>query len=367
MSTPERDGYSKAAEALGMDAPKPRLRVVKPDERIERETNGVYRPAKLDDCVGQVRAQIKTKMWVTSANRRGIQPGHVLLSGGPGLGKTTIAKIFTSLMNEGRPESQHVALHCTMGTTVKSPKQMAKALGKIRKGDVLFIDECHQMGLAAEEMLGLAMEDGKISVAGNDSGTTDALEMDIPAFTLVGATTKPAHLSRPLKDRFGLAVSLEYYSDEELAEIIARAAEREKLDVTSEAAMAIARVGRQTPRKALGVLGMVSAYADTLKLDTVDLDAARGAFDVIGIDSMGLDERDRDYLSVVASWQGRRVGLSPVAARSGLDNKEISDDIEPYLLRAGILDTNGRGRCLTKFAYQHLYPEMPVPPLLGLS
>lgn len=360
------DGYDRVANALGMPAPKPRLRIVRDDEREPQENNGVWRPANLDDYVGQARAQIKVKMAVTSAISRGIQPGHILLSGPPGLGKTSMAALVASLINAGRPEGERVGMHTTMGTSVKAPKQLAKVLGKIRKGDVLFIDECHQMGLAAEEMLGLAMEDGRVFVGGTESGTTDGVELTIPPFTLVCATTKPAHMSRPLLDRMKLRVALEYYSVEELAEIVSRAAKRDEVDLTDEAAEAIARVGRSTPRVALGILEQVRCYADTLKLTTVDLEAAQGAFDVIGVDSEGLDERDRDYCEVIASWAGRRAGLKPLAARSGLDAKEITDDIEPYLLRAGMLDKNSRGTCLTKRAYRHLW-DRDEPPLNGLS
>lgn len=365
MSEPVSDGYDKVADALGMNRPRPKLRVVKPDERADHENNGVWRPAGLDDYVGQERAQLKVKMHVQSALNRERQPGHMLLSGAPGLGKTAMAGVSGALMNEGRAEDERVAVHVVMGSTVKAEAQLAKELSKLRKGDILFIDECHRMGTPAEEMLGLAMEDGRITVPGNGKG--DAITMEIPPFTLIGATTKPASLSRPLNDRFSLKVRMEYYADDELAEIVRRAAGREGVEVTDDACLAIARVGRQTPRVALGVWEQVMSYASLLKLPEVDSEVVAGALDVAGIDSMGLDERDRDYMHVVASWQGRRAGLEPIAARSGLDKAEISKDVEPYLLRAGLLDMTSRGRCLTKLAYGHLWPDMPIPPLLGLS
>lgn len=362
-------GYDRVAEALGMDAPKAKLRVVRPDERSDaRETtNGVWRPSNLGEYVGQERARIKVKMHVTAAINNHRQPGHMMISGPPGLGKTSLAAIVAAMMNEERPAGEHVAFHEVMGTTVKTEKQLAKALAKLREGDILFIDECHQMSLKSEEMLGLAMEDGKITVAGTESGTTDGQEVEIPPFTLVGATTKPANLSKPLRDRMKLTVRMEWYPIEDLATIVLNAAKRDELAVTEGAALAIAQVGRNTPRITLGILEQVGAYASTLQLPTIDSAAVQGAFDVIGIDELGLDERDREYMEVLASWCGRRAGLDPVAAKFGLDKREIADDIEPYLLRAGLLDMSSRGRCLTRAAYQHLWPAEPIPPLLGLS
>ena len=351
-----------------MQKPKPRLRVVRNDERAESSANhGVWRPANLNELVGQDRGKLKVRMHVTSALHRGIQPGHMLLSGPPGLGKTSMAETVPAQMNEGRPESEHVAFHSVMGTFVKTEKQLAKVLAKLRAGDVLFIDECHQMNLKAEEMLGLALEDGRITVAGTESGTTDGQVVEIPPFTLVGATTRPAEISQPLRNRMKLNVRMEWYTSEELAEIVTNAAKRSEVTLTEGAALAIAEVGRNTPRITLGIMEQVFSYADTLKLSEVDTEAVEGAFDVIGIDSMGLDERDRDYLEIIASWCGKRVGLKPAAAKFGITEKEITDDIEPFLLRAGMLDMGSRGRCLTKLAYSHMWPGEPIPPLLGLS
>lgn len=350
-----------------MRAPKPRLSVVPDLPAAESEDTGVWRPTNLEDYVGQARAQLKIRMWVTSALRRGHQPGHALLYGAPGLGKTTLAAVIAGMLNEGRPEGERVALHVTTGHAVSSPQQMAKHLAKLREGDVLFVDECHQMGLKAEEMLGLAMEDGRITIPGTRSGSVDAVATKLPKFTLVGATTKPANLSQPLRDRFGCHIALEFYSEEELAEIVARKAAREGMRLTEEGAAMLARVGRQTPRKTLAALDMVGAYADTVRVDVVDAEVVGGALEVMGVDELGLEDRDRAYLAVVASWAGRRVGLKPLAAAAAMDAKEITDDVEPYLLRAGFLDLNSRGRCLSRKAYEHLWPEQPIPPMLGLG
>lgn len=359
------NGYARIAEVLGMAAPRPKLRLVQDHETEPAETNGVWRPSELGEYVGQDRARLKLKMHVTAALKRGKQPGHLLLSGGPGLGKTSMASIVAALINDGRPEAEHVPFIATMGTTVRSAKQLAKVLARIEPGSVLFVDEAHQMGEKAEEMLGLALEDGRVTVSGSEN--TDPVTMTIPAFTAVLASTKPAHLSRPLRDRMAVNIRMEYYAVEELARIVALAAEREQVTVTEDAALAVARVGRQTPRIALAVWEQVTAFGVTVGADEIDSDVIELAFDVIGLDSGGLDERDRDYMDVVASWCGRRVGLAPVAARAGLDEKEVSDDIEPFLLRAGLIDRSSRGRCLTRRAYNHLHPEQPVPPLLGLA
>jgi Holliday junction DNA helicase RuvB len=160
---------------------------------------------------------------------------------------------------------------------------------------------------------------------------------------------------------------MEWYSEKELTEIVENAAVRDSVTVTNEAALAIAQVGRQTPRITLGIFDQVVAFAVTINKDVIEPWVTKKAFDVIGLDSLGLDERDRDYMTIVASWQGRRVGLAPAAAKSGLDTKEICDEIEPYMLRAGLLDRSSRGRCLTKRTYEHLWPDRPIPPLLGLS
>jgi holliday junction DNA helicase RuvB len=362
---PQHDGYARVADAFGMDAPRPKLRVVGDDEREPVESNGVWRPSNLDEYVGQRRAQLKVKMHVTAALKRERQPGHILLSGPPGLGKTSLAAIVASILNEDRPEEQRVAFIETMGTTVRSQKQLAKVLARIRHGDVLFIDEAHQMGEKSEEMLGLAMEDGRVTLSPSENA--EPITLDIPAFTLVAATTKPAHMSQPLRDRMKLSVRMEWYEDDELAQIVKNTAKRESVKVTDDAAKAIAQVGRQTPRTTLGVFDQVMAFGDTVGADEIDTDVTTLAFDVIGLDSLGLDERDRDYLDVIASWSGRRVGLKPAAAKSGLNEKEISDDVEPFLLRAGLLDTTSRGRCLSKRTYKHLWPDRPIPPLLGLS
>lgn len=367
MSEPARDGYAEVAKALGMPAPKPHLRVVRAPEVDEAadDSRGVWRPSELAEFVGQQRALLKLKMHVVGALRRGEQPGHVLLSGPPGLGKTALSAIVASLINEGRPEGERVGFHQAMGTSVRVQRQLAKVLAKVREGDVLFVDEAHQMGEKAEEMLGLAMEDGRVAFTPNENA--EPIVMRIPPFTLVAASTRPAHLSRPLRDRMQLAIRMEWYSVEELAEIVGKAAGRDGVKVTPEAALMVAQVGRQTPRITLSVWAQVMGYASLMGADEVDADVVELALDVAGLDSLGLDERDREYLTVVASWSGRRIGLEPVSAKSGLNSREITDDIEPFLLRAGMLDLSSRGRCLSKAAYAHLWPEMSVPPLLGLS
>lgn len=348
-----------------MAAPRPKLTIVRDNETEPIENVGVWRPTSLGEYVGQQRAQLKLKMHVTAAIKRGKQPGHLLLSGHPGLGKTSLAAIVPALINADRSEGQHVAFHQIMGTTVRSARQLAKVLARIKAGDTLFIDEAHQLGEKAEEMLGLAMEDGRITVSSSENA--EPVTMTIPPFTAVLASTKPAHLSRPLRDRMALNIRMEFYETAELAEIVKKAAGRESVKVTDDAALAVAQVGRQTPRIALSIWGQVVSFAATVGADEVDSDVVELAFDVIELDSLGLDQRDREYLTVIASWCGRRAGLAPVAAKAGLDEKEISDDIEPFLLRSGLIDRSSRGRCLTRAAYQHLWPECPIPPLLGLS
>lgn len=354
---------------MAQPQPRPRLRVVRDDEDTPAEItrNAVWRPSSLGEMVGQARPQMRIKMLVSSALKRGRQPGHVLISGPYGLGKTTLSAIIAGMINEGRPDDEKVGFHSTTGDGVSSPQQMAATLCKLQEGDVLFIDEGHQMGLRAEEMIGLAMEDGRITVPGTKSGSVPAQSRDIPAFTLVIGTTKPANISAPLRSRFALSVAMEYYSIEELAQIVTMKAEREQMAITQEAAEMIAGAGRHTPRLTLGVFDLVSAYVDTIDAPKMDAEVTAEAFTELGIDSLGLDDRDRDYLEVVASYAGRRVGLAPLSATSGLDSREISHDIEPYLMRVGLIDLTSRGRCLSKRAYAHLYPDQPIPPMLGLS
>lgn len=353
------NGYDQLADALGRPRPKPRhLRVVQPAETAKSDRNAVWRPSSLDEMVGQDRAQLSISMHVKAARKRGRQPGHVLLSGPPGLGKTSMGAMFTALLNEGLPEAERVGLHMVTGSSCKTERALAGALGKIQKGDVLFIDECHRMGTPAEEMLGLAMEDGQIMLEGADE------PLEIPAFTVIGATTKPASLSRPLRDRFELRVRVEYYSVAELAEIVRRAAERETVAVTPDACEMVARVSRQTPRVALGIFRRVHSYVTLLGLEAIDTEATSSALEVAEIDALGLDERDREYLRAVATGGGQRMGLETIASLTGLDQGEVSKDIEPDLIRFGLVDKAPRGRRLTKTAYQHLWPDMAVPPLL---
>jgi Holliday junction DNA helicase RuvB len=258
-------------------------------------------------------------------------------------------------------------LHVTTGDAVSKPKQLARFLTEIEEGDCVFIDEIHQMRLRSEEMLGLGMEDFRITIPGNASGTVDPITTDIPKCVVIGATTRPAHLSRPLRDRFPLTVALEFYTVAELSEIIERRAARENIRITPDATRALARVSRETPRKALAIFDMAAAYADTIGANGIDLDTAKGALDVIGVDSLGLDERDRDYCHALASREGRRIGLAPLVGITGLNAREITDDIEPYLVRSGIVDMGARGRCLSVLAYGHLYPGLPIPLLRGMA
>jgi Holliday junction DNA helicase RuvB len=354
-----------AAQALGMATPRPKLRVIRGQETPQPapEDHAVWRPTSLDEYVGQGRARVQLKMHVTAALKRGRQPGHMLLSGPPGLGKTSLAAIGPAIVNEGRDAP--VGFHVATGSTVRSQKQLATALAKLQEGDWLFIDEAHQMGEPSEELLGLAMEDGTITVSPSEN--VEPVTMTLPPFTLVLATTKPAHISQPLRNRCKLNIRMEWYDLDELAEIVRGAAGREPIAITEDAALTIAMVGRETPRITLGIFEQVVAFAVTVNRDTIDETLANKAFDVIGLDSLGLDERDRDYMTAVARWQGRRVGLKTIAGAISLSTKEIEEDIEPYLTRAGLLDKQGRGRCLTKAAYAHLWPKMPCPPLLGLT
>ncbi len=358
------EGLDRLADALGRPRPKQRhLTVVHPDHApsVESERNAVWRPTNLDEMVGQEHAQLLLAQHVAASMKRGEQPGHVLLSGPPGLGKTSMGAMLAALVNQHHAEGEHVGLHTVMGSACKNEKALLKVLAKLTKGDVLFVDECHRMGTPAEEMLGLAMEDGRVSVEGQSE------PLDIPPFTLVGATTRPANLSRPLRDRFKLALRMRYYDAEELAEIVRRAAERAELAITEGACLAIACVGRETPRVTLGVFEKVRNHAGLLDLDKVDGEAVRETLSNHGIDSIGLDGRDREYMVAVAKGGGERVGLSTLGAMTGLDSQEIEKDVEPDLIRMGLVTKAARGRVLTKLAYKHLWPDKPVPPLLGLS
>lgn len=353
------NGYANVARALDMQAPGPRLHVVGPNERMEPVPgNGVWRPTNLDDYIGQTRAQLKVRMWVTSAMHRGQQPGHILLTGAAGLGKTSLAAIIAQMLGS--------QLHTTTGDAVSRPMQLARFLTGVREGDCVFIDEIHQMKLRGEEMLGLAMEDFRITVPGNNQGTTIPVSIDIPRCTVIGATTRPAHLSRPLRDRFPLSVALEFYGVDDLGEILRRRATRVGLDITEDAIVTLASVGRETPRKALAILDLVTAYADTIGASTVDLETAHGALEVIGVDTLGLDERDRDYCGAIASRGGARIGLAPLVSITGLNAREITEDIEPFPTRIGVIDMAPRGRRLSPKGYRHLYPDVPLPPLLAL-
>lgn len=365
------NGNAQVAAALGMPVPKPRKLSLVTNAPAAKPSKDVWRPSGTSEYIGQDQAKLLISMAVKSSQRRGMQVSHMLLDGPPGLGKTSMGKMLVELIAAELAAGARVPeLHVVMGSTVKSQRQAALALSKLKEGDVLFVDEIHEMGDEAEELFGLAMEDNHIVVPGSSGGKSEPVEMDIPEFTLVGATTKPDKLTRPLKDRFGLKVHLDYYENDDLTKILLNAAKRRDdfaFELLEDGAAAIAAAGRGTPRVALSILDRVAEYSDVTEASLVGLETVQGAFDVIGLDSMGLDERDRNYLACVASWAGERVGLAPLSAKSGKGTKEITQEIEPYMLRAGLLSMAKGGRRLTREAYEHLFPGEQIPPLMALS
>lgn len=315
------------------------------EEDIKLE--GTLRPQLLSDYVGQEKAKETLKIYIEAAKERKEALDHVLFYGPPGLGKTTLAGIIANEMK--------VNLKITSGPAIEKPGEMAAILNNLQEGDVLFVDEIHRLNRQVEEVLYPAMEDYAIDIMIGKGASARSIRLDLPKFTLVGATTRAGMLTAPLRDRFGVVHRLEFYSIEELQTIILRSAKVLGVGIDEEGARALARRSRGTPRLANRLLKRVRDFAQVKYNGYITGDVANDALDLLDVDKEGLDQTDRDLLlTIIEKFGGGPVGLDTLAAAVSEDTGTIEDVYEPYLLKNGFLQRTPRGRIVTDTAYVHL-------------
>jgi holliday junction DNA helicase RuvB len=318
----------------------------------ERAAEAALRPRTLDEFVGQERVREQLGLVLTAARGRGSPPDHVLLSGPPGLGKTTLAMIIAAELG--------VPLRITSGPAIQHAGDLAAVLSSLSEGEVLFLDEIHRMARPAEEMLYMAMEDFRVDVVvGKGPGAT-AIPLEIPAFTLVGATTRAGLLPGPLRDRFGFTGHMDFYGAGELVQVLERSARLLGVPLTADGAAEIASRSRGTPRIANRLLRRVRDYSQVKADGVVSLDIARAALQVYEVDDLGLDRLDRGVLDALCRrFGGGPVGLSTLAVAVGEERETVEEVAEPFLVRAGLLARTPRGRVATAQAWAHLGLRAP--------
>ena len=313
------------------------------DVRIENH----LRPQLLEDYIGQAKAKEMLKIYIEAAKARGEALDHLLFYGPPGLGKTTLAGIIANEMN--------VNMKITSGPAIEKPGEMAAILNNLQEGDVLFVDEIHRLNRQVEEVLYPAMEDYAIDIMIGKGASARSIRLDLPKFTLVGATTRAGMLTAPLRDRFGVVTRMEYYTVEELKMIILRSAKVLEVGIDENGAYAMARRSRGTPRLANRLLKRVRDFAQVKYNGYITEEVADYALDLLDVDKEGLDQTDRGILlAMIGKFGGGPVGLETLAASIGEDPGTIEDVYEPYLLKNGFIQRTPRGRVVTDAAYANL-------------
>lgn len=312
------------------------------DVKIENR----LRPVMLEDYIGQEKAKNNLKVFIEAAKKRNEALDHVLLYGPPGLGKTTMASIIANEMGS--------TMKITSGPAIEKPGELAAILNNLNEHDVLFIDEIHRLNRQVEEVLYPAMEDFAIDIMIGKGQAARSIRLDLPKFTLVGATTRAGMLTAPLRDRFGVVNRLEFYSNEELTQIVLRSAKVLEVTIDDPGALEIARRSRGTPRLANRLLKRVRDFAQVSFEGHIDEKVAKEALDRLEVDSFGLDQIDRNIiLTMIQKFDGKPVGLDTLAAAIGEDSGTIEEVYEPYLIKNGLISRTPRGRIATPMAYRH--------------
>lgn len=331
-------------------------RVVAPEYRSEdSDTELSLRPKTLAEYIGQQKAKENLKIFIGAAKLRGEPLDHVLLYGPPGLGKTTLSGVIANEMG--------VNIRVTSGPAIEKPGDLAALLTNLSAGDILFIDEIHRLSRSVEEVLYPAMEDFALDIIIGKGPSARSIRLDLPRFTLIGATTRAGQLTSPLRDRFGVILRLELYTHEELCSIILRSAGILGIQCEKEGAMELARRSRGTPRVANRMLKRVRDFAQMEGDGIINGEIAKRSLDKLEIDRLGLDAIDRRMLTtIIRNYGGGPVGLETIAAAVGEESVTIEDVYEPYLMQLGFLSRTPRGRCATPAAYEHLHLEPPGQP-----
>ena len=313
------------------------------EERIEK----TLRPKTLDEYIGQTKVKENMKIYIEAAKKRGEPLDHVLLYGPPGLGKTTLSNIISNEMNSN--------IKITSGPAIEKPGDLAALLTNLSEFDVLFIDEIHRLNRSVEEILYPALEDYTLDIIIGKGPSARSIRLDLPKFTLIGATTKAGSLTTPLRDRFGIVTRLELYSEDELNDIIKRSAQILEVEIDEKASEEIARRSRGTPRIANRLLKRVRDYAVVLGDGSITIKIAKTALNNLEIDELGLDEIDRKILdTIISKFNGGPVGIDTIATTIGEEVETLEDVYEPYLIQIGFLSRTTRGRVALPDAYAHL-------------